>query len=249
MVAHGLGMSINGQDPRSNVYLLDGTPLNDFTNGPAGSAAGTALGTETIREFRVEANAYGAEFGRNSGGQIHAVTKSGTNQRHGSGYLYHRNDALDARNYFDAGEKPDFTRYQFGATFGGPIRQDRTFFFVGVEGLRERLGRTVSTVVPDDDARRGVLPGVGAIGVDPAVRAVPGRVSRSPTAPTSAAGWRPTTSCSTRPSTSTSSRRGWTRTSAPRTSSSCATPSTTPTSTCPRTSRSSRGTSSPRTSS
>src|SRR5687768_17458415 len=169
VVAPGLAMSINGQDPRSNVYLLDGTPLNDFTNGPAGSAAGTALGTETIREFRVEANAYGAEFGRNSGGQIHAVTKSGTNERHGSGYLYHRNDALDARNHFDTGDKPDFTRYQFGATFGGPIRRDRTFFFVGAEGLRERLGRTVSTVVPDDDARRGVLPGVGAIGIDPAV--------------------------------------------------------------------------------
>jgi hypothetical protein len=169
VVAHGLGMSINGQDPRSNVYLLDGTPLNDFTNGPAGSAAGTALGTETIREFRVEANAYGAEFGRNSGGQIHAVTKSGTNERHGSGYLYHRNDALDARNYFDTGEKPEFTRYQFGATYGAPIRQDRTFFFAGFEGLRERLGRTVSTVVPDDAARMGVLPGVGAIGVDPAV--------------------------------------------------------------------------------
>ena len=169
VVAHGLGMSINGQDPRANVYLLDGTPLNDFTNGPAGSAAGTALGTETIREFRVEANAYGAEFGRNSGGQIHAVTRSGTNERHGSGYLYHRNDALDARNHFDVGDKPDFSRYQFGATFGGPIRHDRTFFFVGLEGLRERLGRTVSTVVPDDDARRGVLPGIGAIVVDPAV--------------------------------------------------------------------------------
>ena len=169
VVAHGMAMSINGQDPRSNVYMLDGTLLNDFTNGPAGSAAGTALGTETIREFRVETNAYGAEFGRNSGGQIHAITKSGTNQRHGSGYLYHRNDALDARNYFDPKDKPEFRRYQFGATFGGPIRQDSTFFFVGVEGLRERLGRTVSTIVPDDDARRGILPGLGAIGVDPAV--------------------------------------------------------------------------------
>jgi hypothetical protein len=169
VVAHGLAMSINGQDPRANMYLLDGTPLNDFTNGPAGSAAGTALGTETIREFRVEANAYGAEFGRNSGGQIHAVTKSGTNERHGSGYLYHRNDALDARNHFDVGDKPDFTRYQFGATYGGPIRADRTFFFIGAEGLRERLGRTISTIVPDEDARRGLLPGVGQVPVDPAV--------------------------------------------------------------------------------
>ena len=78
VVAHGLGMSINGQDPRSNVYLIDGTPQNDFTNGPAGSAAGTSLGTEAIREFRVETNAYSAEFGRNSGGQINVLTKSGT---------------------------------------------------------------------------------------------------------------------------------------------------------------------------
>jgi hypothetical protein len=158
VVAHGLGMSVNGQDPRSNVYLLDGTPLNDFTNGPAGSAAGTALGTETVREFRVETNAYSAEFGRNSGGQIHVVTKSGGNDLHGSAYEFHRNDALDARNYFDVGEKPDFRRNQFGATVGGPIRKDRTFFFVGVEVLRERLGRTVSTIVPDERARLGVIP-------------------------------------------------------------------------------------------
>ena len=64
VVAHGLGMSVNGQDPRANVYLLDGTLLNDLTNGPAGSAAGTALGMDTVQEFRVETNAYSAEFGR-----------------------------------------------------------------------------------------------------------------------------------------------------------------------------------------
>lgn len=158
VVAHGLGMSVNGQDPRSNVYLLDGTPLNDFTNAPAGSAAGTSLGTETVREFRVETNAYSAEFGRNAGGQVHVVTKSGGNDFSGSVYEYHRNDALDARNFFDAGEKPEFTRNQFGGTIGGPIREDKTFFFVGVELLREDLGRTVSTIVPDDAARGGVIP-------------------------------------------------------------------------------------------
>jgi hypothetical protein len=168
VVAHGLGMSINGQDPRSNVYLLDGTLQNDFTNGPAGSAAGTALGTETVREFRVESNAYSAEFGRNSGGQINVLTKSGTNNFAGSGYVFHRNDALDARNYFDVGEKPDFHRNQFGATFGGPLRENRTFFFVGYEALIEGLGRSVSTVVPDDAARGGVLPS-GNVGVNAAV--------------------------------------------------------------------------------
>jgi hypothetical protein len=158
VVAHGLGTSINGQDPRSNVYLLDGTPQNDFTNGPAGSAAGTALGVETIREFRVEANAYSAEFGRNSGGQINALTKSGTNDLSGTLYWFHRNDNLDARNYFDPARKPEFKRNQFGVTAGGPLRRDRTFFFLGYEALRERLGRTINTVVPDELARSGVLP-------------------------------------------------------------------------------------------
>ena len=176
VVAHGLGMSINGQDPRSNVYLLDGTLQNDFTNGAAGSAAGTALGLETAREFRVETNAYGAEFGRNSGGQINVLTKSGTNQYAGSAYEYHRNDALDARNFFDAADKPDFWRHQFGVTLGGPLQVDRAFFFVGYEGLREKLGKTIPTFVPDDNARLGLLPSPAdpsqlvPVGVHPAVR-------------------------------------------------------------------------------
>src|SRR5215210_7143820 len=168
VVAHGLGMSINGQDPRSNTYLLDGTLQNDFTNGPAGSAAGTALGLDTIREFRVEANAYSAEFGRNSGGQINVLTKSGTNRFNGNVFEFHRNESLDAKNYFDVRGRPDFTRNQFGGTFGGPLSTDRAFFFLGYESLIERLGRTISTVVPDDNARRGVLP-TGAVTVDPLV--------------------------------------------------------------------------------
>ena len=168
VVAHGLGMSVNGQDPRANVYLLDGTLQNDFTNGPAGSAAGTALGMETVREFRVETNAYSAEFGRLAGGQVNVLTKSGTNQFHGSVYEYHRNDALDARNYFDTLGKPDFTRNQFGGSLGGPLAANRLFFFGGYEALIERLGRTISTIVPDDNARLGILPS-GNVGVNPAV--------------------------------------------------------------------------------
>ncbi len=157
VVAHGLGTSINGADPRSNVYLLDGTPQNDFTNGPAGSAAGTVLGIETIREFRVETNSYSAEFGRNFGGQINAITKSGSNDFHGSAYHFFRNDNFDARNFFD-GRQPKFTRNQYGGTLGGPVKRDKAFFFGGWEGLRERLGRTIISAVPDDDARRGILP-------------------------------------------------------------------------------------------
>jgi hypothetical protein len=175
VVAHGLGMSVNGQDPRANVYLLDGTLLNDFTNGPAGRAAATTLGLETVREFRVETNAYSAEFGRNAGGQVNVLTKSGANQVAGSSYYFHRNDALDARNFFDTATKPDFFRHQFGATIGGPLRQDRLFYFAGYEGLREKLGRTISTFVPDDNARLGLLPSPSqpgqliAVGVHPAV--------------------------------------------------------------------------------
>lgn len=156
VVAHGLGMSINGQDPRSNVYLIDGTPQNDFTNGPAGSAAGTALGTETIREFRVEVNSYSAEFGRNSGGQFNVLTKSGSNELHGSLFHFHRNDNLDARDFFDDA-KPELKRNQFGATVGGPIFRDKSFFFLGYEALRERKGRTILTIVPDLRARNGEI--------------------------------------------------------------------------------------------
>jgi hypothetical protein len=169
VVAHGLGMSVNGQDYRSNVYLLDGTLQNDFTNGPAGSAAGTALGMESIREFRVESNAYGAEYGRSYGGQINVLTKSGTNATHGSGYEFHRNDALDARNYFDVAGTPDFTRNQFGGAIGGPLRENRLFYFFGYEGLRERLGKTIASFVPDDSARAGLLPD-GPVTINTAVR-------------------------------------------------------------------------------
>ena len=92
--------------------------------GPAGSAAGTALGMEAVQEFRVETNAYNAEFGRMSGGQINVLTKAGTNTMRGSAYEFHRNDALDAKNYFDVAGKPPFTRNQFGGAVGGPLRRE-----------------------------------------------------------------------------------------------------------------------------
>jgi hypothetical protein len=164
VVAHGLGMSVNGQDPRSNVYLLDGTLLNDMTNGPAGSAAGTALGMETVQEFRVETNAYNAEYGRMSGGQINVLTKAGSNDVQGSAYEFHRNDALDAKNYFDVAGKPPFTRNQFGGAVGGPMRRDKLFYFVGYESLQEDLGRTITSTVPDANARLGLLPNADAPG-------------------------------------------------------------------------------------
>ena len=210
-------MSMNGQDPRSNVYLIDGTPQNDMTNGPAGSAAGTALGMETIREFRVEANAYSAEFGRNFGGQINVLTKSGTNGTHGSLFEFHRNDGLDARNFFDADTKPEFQRNQFGATFGGPLAKDRLFFFVGLRGVDERLGRTVGTFVPDHDARHGILPDPANPGCTitvPINVAIASHLSGIPQANGSVlgGGLAAYTFRSIKRSTSTSCRDGWTTT-------------------------------------
>ena len=171
VVAHGLGMSVNGQDYRSNVYLLDGTLQNDFTNGPAGSAAGTALGMESIREFRVESNAYSAEFGRNYGGQINVLTKSGTNTLRGSAYEFHRNDALDARNYFDVAGKPDFTRNQFGGDARRPApAATGCSTSSATKALRETPGQDDHQLRARTTTRaRGVLPD-GPVTISAAVR-------------------------------------------------------------------------------
>ncbi len=154
-------ISINGARPEQNSFLLDGTDINNVYNKTPGSAAGVLLGVEAVLEFQVLTNAYSAEFGRSAGGIFNAVTRSGANQYTGSIFEFHRNSALDARNFFDppSQPKPDFTRHQFGAVAGGPLRRDRTFFFAAYEGLVERLGVTGVTAVPDDDARRGILAG------------------------------------------------------------------------------------------
>ena len=185
-------MSINGQDPRSNVYLLDGTLQNDFTNGPAGSAAGTALGMETVREFRVETNAYSAEFGRNSGGQINVLTKSGTNRCSGSAYEFHRNDALRRAQLLRLARQAGL-HAQPVRRLGRRSDRSRTApsSFSATRRCVERLGRTVSTVVPDDNARLGILPS-GVVGVNPAVAPYLDEYPRANGA-TSARGWRSTT--------------------------------------------------------
>jgi outer membrane receptor protein involved in Fe transport len=163
-------ISINGARPEQNNFLLDGTDINNVYNKTPGSAAGVLLGVDAVLEFQVLTNAYSAEFGRSAGGVINAVTRSGTNTIHGSVFEFHRNSALDARNFFDppSQPKPDFYRNQFGASGGGPIARDRTFFFGAYEGLIERLGVTGLTAVPDDNARRGILP-TGPVPMHPAI--------------------------------------------------------------------------------
>ncbi len=115
----------------------------------------TTLGVEGIREYRVITNSFSAEYGMTMGSQMVIASKSGTNSFHGSAFEYLRNSALDARNFFDrqtvASRRrlPPFTRNQFGGSAGGPIRQDKLFFYGVFEALRERLGvTTISNTIP-----------------------------------------------------------------------------------------------------
>jgi outer membrane receptor protein involved in Fe transport len=158
--------SAQGTRPTMNNVTLDGGDINDpGYNVPPGGPAGAQLGVEAVREFRVVLNTYSAEYGRNGGANVQFVTKSGTNNLHGSVFEFFRNAALDAANYFDTLGKPAYERNQFGTALGGSIVKDHTFFFINYEGLRERKGITTNTSVPDDNARQGLLPSVNGSGL------------------------------------------------------------------------------------
>ena len=149
--------SMNGARGRSNNFLLDGTDMNDgYRNDPAINEAGvfgtpaTILPIDAVAELRVLSN-FEPEYGRSGGAVINMVTKSGTNQIHGTAIEYFRNDATDARNYFNPSSQPKaaFHNNQFGGSLGGPIIKDKTFFYVDYEGQRERVGVVSLGCVPD----------------------------------------------------------------------------------------------------
>src|SRR5215468_4367646 len=152
----GGGLNVAGARSQSNVFLVDGvsntdtqinSPLNNFRI------------TDAVQEFAVQTSVSQAEFGRGTGGQINVVTKSGTNQFHGSAFEYLRNTVLDSADFFTnklGGRKADLKRNQFGATFGGPIFKDRTFFFLSYEGFRQVAPTVSSTRVPTAAERASV---------------------------------------------------------------------------------------------
>jgi hypothetical protein len=154
---YGAELAISGSRPTQNNYRVDGISVNDYANGGPGSLEGSALGVDAIQEFSVVSSNYSAEYGRTSGGVVNAITKSGANQFHGGAYEFLRNSALDARNYFDGPKIPPFRRNQFGASLGGPIWKDHTFFFADYEGLRQSQGITTLVNVPSQAARNGIL--------------------------------------------------------------------------------------------
>ncbi len=180
----GNKFSASGSLATSNSFLLDGTDINDASNNTPGGAAGTNMGVDTIKEFKIVASTFSAEYGRASGAVISAVTRTGTNQVHGTAFEFLRNSAFDARKFRDdldfdgdgTGDVPPFRRNQFGGTIGGPIIRDRTFFFAGYEGLREALSQSTEVRVPTPAVKQGILPladGSGTYMVTPDHRVVP----------------------------------------------------------------------------
>ena len=167
----GVKFSVGGARLTSNTFMLDGTDINDSQNFTPGGAGGQLIGVESILEFQVLTHNAGAQYGRSMGGLINAVSKSGTNTVHGDLYEFLRNSVLDAKNFFDDGRAPipPFKRNQFGGSVGGPIRRNRLFYFGNYEGSRERLGVSKFGLVPDANARQGIIPGQPRLNVDPAV--------------------------------------------------------------------------------
>lgn len=154
--------AVSGRRPQENLYLLNGvefTSASEVNNTPGGTS-GQLLGVDAVQEFAVVKDTYGAEYGKRPGAQINIATASGTNQLHGNAYEFLRNSALDARNFFDQAQIPNFERNEFGGSLGGPIRKDKTFLFANYEGYRQVLGLSDVTLVPDATSRAAAVTGI-----------------------------------------------------------------------------------------
>ena len=170
--------SVNGARGRSNNFLLDGTDMNDgYRNDPAINEAGvfgtpaTILPVDAIQELNVLSN-YMPEYGRNAGAVVNIVTKSGTNGFYGTFFDYFRNNALDARNYFNFKGQPQapFHNNQFGGSLGGPIVKNKTFFFLDYEGQREAVGVVTLACVPDPAQINADRAAIGIGNVNPVIQ-------------------------------------------------------------------------------
>lgn len=152
----GNQLSDSGHRPNENTYRIDGININDYSNGSPGSVLGASLGVDAIQEFSVVTTNYTAEYGRTSGAVINAITKAGTNDLHGSAYLFDRDKIFDAKPFF-ASTKAPFRRVQFGGSAGAPIIKDRTFIFGDYEGVRQTKSQSANVRVPSANARLGIF--------------------------------------------------------------------------------------------
>jgi Carboxypeptidase regulatory-like domain/TonB-dependent Receptor Plug Domain len=154
--------SVSGNRPEQNLFLLNGIEYTGAAenNMTPGGTSGLLMGVDAVWEFNVLRDNYGAEYGKHPGAQVLIVTKSGTNDVHGSAYEYVRNNALDAPNYFANGTVPPYSRNQFGASLGGPVQKNKTFLFGNYEGFRQSLNQTSAAFVPDNASRAAAVPSV-----------------------------------------------------------------------------------------
>ncbi len=153
------GFSVNGQRDRNNNFMLDGADNND-TSVPGGQGGISSANPDSTQEFRVITNNFDAEFGRNTGAIIDVVTRGGTNNYHGTAYWFGRYNALGARDFFNQkanGPQDPYVRNDFGASLGGPLWKDRTFFFLNGEVQRFRTTRTATTTTPTAAFRTGIF--------------------------------------------------------------------------------------------
>jgi hypothetical protein len=158
--SEGNSFSVAGRRPQDNLFLWNGIELTGTSQlAPTpGSVSGYLLGIDAVREFNLLTDTYSAEYGKRAGGQVVVVTQSGTNALHGSAFEFLRNSALDALGLFDQGTVPPFRRNQFGAALGGPLKKDKAFLFGNYEGYRQSLAVSNVSIVPDAQARQGLLP-------------------------------------------------------------------------------------------
>ncbi|OFW02531.1 MAG: hypothetical protein A3G20_05440 [Acidobacteria bacterium RIFCSPLOWO2_12_FULL_59_11] len=153
----GGGLNIVDARSTSNNFLLDGTNIMNTDNQVPRSAAGVQLGSDTVLQVQVFSASYGADYGRGSGGVLNSITRSGSNEFHGTFFEYFRNSKLDARDFFDPSEPPPFKRNQFGFVLTGPARKDRTFLMGSFEAMRDRQASTDTSYFPDRESRAGII--------------------------------------------------------------------------------------------
>ena len=161
----GNTFSVDGRRTAENLFLLNGIEYMGASQLAVtpGGASGELLGIDAIREFNVLSDTYGAEYGKRAGAQVSVATQAGTNVLHGSVFEFLRNSALDARNFFDQAAVPPFRRNQFGGALGGPLQKNKLFLFANYEGFRQALAVSNVAVVPDAQARLGLLPNASGI--------------------------------------------------------------------------------------
>jgi hypothetical protein len=158
--SNGNTFSVAGRRTSENLFLMNGieyTGSSQLAVTPGG-VSGELLGIDAIREFNAQTDTYDASFGKRAGAQVSLVTQSGSNALHGTLFEFLRNSALDARNFFDQASVPPFWRNQFGGALGGPLKKDRLFLFGNYEGFRQSLALSSVSLVPDQQARQGLLP-------------------------------------------------------------------------------------------